>query len=392
MATIILIVIYIAFLGRGMPDSITGSAWTMMSAEFNVPDSYLSFITVTISLATAITSLFSARLIKKFGTYWVAGISLFLLALTILGYYLSQSFVLLCVLAVPLGCFAGVIDNALNDYMANHYKAMYLNIMHGVYGLGAALSPLLVSLALSKTGNWRGGYLLSFVVITVIAVIFCLSRRFWKKTDSAVEEQGEIKNYSLLSQAKDKRVWLVCACIFFTNAIEAVFSAYGNTYLVLGKGLSEIDAPKIIMCFCLCMGVGRMVSGFLTIKISNRIMLLGCALITLIPVVMIFFDMPVVLLYIIFGLVGFVNGPIYPSILYLTPENFGKEKSASIMGTEIAVAYTGFMLSQFVFSLLINSFSINAFPIFVIGLAVLMLVFVVLADINYRRGQTNVEE
>lgn len=388
MATIILIVIYVAFLGRGMPDFITGSAWTMMSAEFGVPDSYLSFITVTISLATAVTSLFSARLIKKFGTYCVAGISLFALALTIFGYYLSNSFILLCILAVPLGCFAGVIDNALNDYMANHYKAMYLNIMHGVYGFGAALSPLLISLALSKTGDWRVGYLMSFFVITAIALIFGLSKPFWGKRSSSsqTQEQTDIKTFSLKSQLRDKKVWLVCACVFFTNAIEAVFSAYGNTYLVSGKGLSEIDAPKIIMCFCLCMGLGRMFSGFLTIKLSNRMMLIGYSSLLVIPAVLLFFNVPVIILYILFGLLGFINGPIYPLILYLTPDNFGKDRSASIMGTEIAVAYTGFVVSQFLFSLLINWFSINAFPIFAIGLTILMFVFIFLADINHKKG------
>lgn len=386
MATIILIVIYAAFLGRGMPDSITGSAWTMMSTEFGVPDSYLSFITVTISLVTAITSLFSARLIKKFGTYWVAGVALFALALTLLGYYLSTSFILLCVLAVPLGCFAGVLDNSLNDYMANHYKAMYLNIMHGVYGLGAALSPLLISIALSNSGNWRGGYFLSFLVISAIAVIFCISKPFWKKNSTQTEEIAEIKTYPLTSQLKDKKVWLVCACVFFTNAIEAIFAVYGNTYLVSGTGISEIEAPKIIMCFCLCMGIGRMLSGFLTIKVSNRAILMGCASLLILPVLLLFFNMPIPVLYVVFGVIGFVNGPVYPSILYITPDNFGKDKSASIMGTEIAVAYTGFVVSQFLFSLLISWFSIEAFPILAFGLAALMFVFVFLADRNHKKS------
>ena len=56
MATLLLIVIYVAFLGRGMPDSITGVAWTMMFVEFNVPEETVSIITITISLSTALIS------------------------------------------------------------------------------------------------------------------------------------------------------------------------------------------------------------------------------------------------------------------------------------------------------------------------------------------------
>ena len=61
MATILLIVIYIAFIGLGIPDSLLGSAWPEIYKELDIPVSWASLISMLISGGTIISSLLSAR-------------------------------------------------------------------------------------------------------------------------------------------------------------------------------------------------------------------------------------------------------------------------------------------------------------------------------------------
>ena len=378
MATMLLIVIYIAFLGRGMPDSITGVAWTKMFVEFEVAEGSVSIVTVTISLSTAVISLFCARLIARFGTFKVALAAMVLLSLTLFGYFLAPSFIFVCLLALPLGIGAGLLDNALNDYMTAHYSAVYLNVMHGVYGIGAALSPLLVAFALERDGSWRSGYLFCFFAMLVITVIVAASYPLWRKSASSEAESGEAVHYPLTKQLGNRAVQLVLLCVFFGNAIEALFVAYGGTYLVGAAGIGEAVASKIIMVFCLGMGFGRMFAGFLSIKVACRKMMSIFAIALVLPAVVIFFNLPTFLLYVVFALIGFLSGPIYPLTIYIAPELFGKDRAHAVLGTQIAVAYSGFVISQMLMSFIVSTFSIAVFTILLAIFSAALLVFVLL--------------
>jgi len=54
-------------------------------------------------------------------------------ALALLGFALSHHFILLCVLAIPLGLGAGSVDAALNNYVANHYAAKHMSWLHSFW-------------------------------------------------------------------------------------------------------------------------------------------------------------------------------------------------------------------------------------------------------------------
>lgn len=58
MTTLLLLVIYIAFIGLGIPDSLFGTAWPAIYTEFDLPISFASFVTVIISCGTIVSSMF----------------------------------------------------------------------------------------------------------------------------------------------------------------------------------------------------------------------------------------------------------------------------------------------------------------------------------------------
>ena len=151
MYSLLLILIYIAFISLGLPDSLLGSGWPEIHADMNVPVSYMGIISMVISGGTIVSSLLSDKLIRKLGTRVVTVISVFLTAVALFGFSFSDRFWMLIVFAVPYGLGAGAIDAALNNYVALHYSSKHMSWLHCFWGVGTIVSPFVMSYALSTS-------------------------------------------------------------------------------------------------------------------------------------------------------------------------------------------------------------------------------------------------
>ena len=139
MATILLVFIYIFYIGLGIPDSLLGAAWPAIYGDLSIPISYASLVSVIISCGTVLSSLFSAHVIAKLGTPCVTVLSTSLTAIALLGFSFSQNFLWLCICAIPLGIGAGSIDTALNNYVVTILCKLIFSIVFTEWGLLSAL-------------------------------------------------------------------------------------------------------------------------------------------------------------------------------------------------------------------------------------------------------------
>ena len=370
----LLIVIYIAFIGLGVPDSLIGSAWPAIHTEMNVPVEAVSILTFIISGCTVLSSMFSAGILNKLGTAKVTAFSTAMTAAALFGFSVAPSFWFMIPLAVLLGLGAGAIDSGLNNYVALHCTASHMNFLHCFYGVGVTLSPYLMSQALSNVG-WRGGYRYAFYVQTVITILLIISLPLWKKTSSnqqTEEEKGV--NLTLLQMAKKREVRQVWIIMLTTHAIEYACGVWGSTYLVTEKGFETKHGALALTVYYAGMSIGRFVSGLLSEKISTwkRI---GIGVAVLAPAIAIMLlPLPGAVTVVGLFLVGWGNGAIYPNMIHLTPHNFGKEVSQSIMGSQIAFAYIGVMLAPPTVSLISGLFGIKVYPVLLAVLYVIMVI------------------
>lgn len=371
MTILLLIVIYIAFIGLGVPDSLIGSAWPAIYPEFGISVDSVSYVTLLISGCTVLSSMFSDRLLNRFGTAKVTVFSTAMTALALLGFSVSNRFVFLCLLAIPLGLGAGAIDSGLNNYIALHYSASHMNFLHCFYGVGVSASPYLMSLALAEN-TWREGYRSAFLVQISITAILLFSLPLWKKTSAKTQKtQEEVipQTLSLKQMWQMPEVRTVWVIMLATNAIEYACGTWGSTWLVESRGFTPEDAAFMITLYYAGMALGRFLSGVLANRIATwkRI---GIGIVGVLIAV-------AVLPFSAIGLflVGLGNGSIYPNLIHLTPVNFGESVSQSIMGSQIATAYLGVMLAPPLFGLVSNLLGIQVFPWFLIVLFVIMTVF-----------------
>lgn len=359
----LLVVIYIAFIGLGVPDSLIGSAWPAIHTELNIPVEAVSVLTFIISGCTVLSSMFSAGILNKFGTSKVTAFSTGMTALALLGFSVAPSFGVMIPIAVVLGLGAGAIDSGLNNYVALNFKASHMNFLHCFYGIGVTLSPYIMSQALGNSG-WRSGYRYAFYVQTVITILLLVSLPLWKKTsDKKTEKEEKGVNLSLLQMIKMSEVRIVWVIMLATNAIEYACGVWGSTYLVTERGFQAEYGALALTIYYAGMSVGRFVSGLLSNKIGTwkRI---GIGAFILAPAIVVML-LPLSGIFSVLGLflIGLGNGSIYPNMIHLTPYNFGKDVSQSIMGSQIAFAYIGVMLAPPIVSVISGLLGIKVYPI-----------------------------
>ena len=372
MATLLLIVIYIGFIGLGVPDSLFGAAWPAIYGEFQLPVSYHMFVSLTASVCTLLSSLFSSRVINRFGTAKVTAVSTAMTALTLLLASLSHNFIFLVLLAIPLGFGGGAIDAGLNNYVALHYNAKQMSFLHCFYGVGVTISPYLLSFALNGAGGWRGGYQWVALLQVGISAIVIFTLPLWKKVaeEPGMEEEKPVTLTipQLLKVKGLKPVWLM----FFTScSVEYLCNAWGATFLVEHKGLTRADAAGMVTLYFVGLALGRFLSGVLSGKLTpKKLVILGQAIL-LSAVALLFLPTPP---WVGLLLVGLGIGPIYPNLMHLTPGFFGRETSQSVMGSQMAAASLAFVLTPFIFAPLAQNIGLWLFPVYLAVMALLLAV------------------
>ena len=375
MLTLLLIIIYISFISLGLPDAILGSAWPIMHQNLNVPVSYAGVATMITSGGTIISSFFSEKLIRKFGTGKVTTFSVLLTALGLLGVYLSPSFIWICLLAIPLGIGAGSVDSALNNFVALHYKAIHMNWLHSFWGIGATTGPFIMSIFLLKENGWRLGYATIGSIQAILVVCLFLSLPLWKKfeTDNSEKvnnnESIKVSNLIKLPGAKPALVSFFCYC-----AVELTTGLWVSSYLVLINGFSAEKAAKWVSLYYLGITIGRFLAGFVSIKLNNKQMIrVGQAIcITGGILLSITYSSNIQLIGLI--CIGLGCAPIYPAMLHDTPNRFGKELSQGIMGIQMATAYVGSTFMPPLFGAISKIIGFEILPYFLLIGMILMLI------------------
>lgn len=378
MASLLLIVIYIAFISLGLPDSLLGAAWPVMYQEIGASVSWAGILSMIIAAGTIVSSLASDKLTRKLGTGMVTAISVCLTAIALFGFSVSHSFWALCLWAVPYGLGAGSVDAALNNFVALHYPSRHMSWLHCMWGIGSSIGPMLMGWAITGGYHWNGGYqIISLIQFLLTAMLF-VSLPLWKKVSAShlptngIHQQAS-SDVTLLWILKRKGVKEVLICFFCYCALETTAGMWATSYCTIYRGIPSEQAVRWASLFYLGITGGRFVSGFLTMKINDRNMIrLGQAVTAagLLSVML-----PLGNGFLFWGLlfIGCGCAPIYPSIIHETPANFGKNLSQLIIGVQMASAYLGTCVIPPVFGLLAQYITISIFPLFLLIFLVIMI-------------------
>ena len=382
MVNLLIVMIYIAFISLGLPDALLGAAWPIMQGELSVPVSYAGILSLIISTGTVISSLLSDRMTKWLGCGKVTAISVAITAVALFGFSCSDSYWILCLWAIPYGLGAGSVDTALNNYVALHYASRHMSWLHCMWGIGASVGPYIMGWALSGGMTWNAGYQYVALLQTMVVVLLILSLPAWKRPAASENVDAPKKALTLpqifgINGAKQVMLMFFCYC-----AIEQTAGLWAASYMVKKNGISAEDAASFASLFYIGITVGRLISGFVTMKLNDRQMIrLGMGILGFGIVVLL---LPMGMAATVAGLLllGLGCAPIYPCVIHSTPDYFGAENSQAVIGVQMASAYVGICLMPPLFGLIANHISVSLLPVY---LAVILVLMVAMHELLIKR-------
>ena len=417
MFSILLFMIYLAFISLGLPDALLGSAWPIIYQEFAVPVSYSGTVFMIISGGTILSSLKSETLNRRFGTGKITAFSVLLTAVALLGFSLSRNFFMLCLFAVPYGLGAGSVDAALNHYVALHYSSRHMSWLHCMWGLGASLGPYIMGFVLQRGEHWSRGYLvISLIQIFLTIALFC-SLPLWRKhaedetsaqapnstaEASAPDPKPDASHISNASHAYHiskesntsnvyedsniskkplslKEIFRIpgskesMASFYGYCALEQTVGLWAGSFMVLSLGMEEKLAASFVALFYFGITFGRFLSGFFTMKWRDEQMVLGGSAIVFLGICLLFTPWSKAMVLPALILIGLGCAPVYPSVIHSTPYNFGAEHSSALIGAQMAAAYVGTLLMPPLFGILGRAFGMGLFPYYSLFLLLFMI-------------------
>ncbi len=343
MATILLVIIYLAFISLGLPDSLLGAAWPVAHADLGASVSYAGLVSIFITVGTVVSSLLSVRVIRRFGTGPVTAVCVLLTASALMGVSYADRFIALCLLAVPLGLGGGAIDAALNNYVALHYKASHMSFLHSFWGVGATVGPLIISCYLTQGANWRGGYHTVSVIQFSLAALMFVSLPLWKRVPHVASESGLEEPIIVDNRTAIRARGALAAVLsfFFYCAGETTTGLWAATYFVGVRGVAAGVAARWGSFFFFGIMGGRMLSGLLAVRVREKTLLRWGISAAALGTLMLALPLPDPFPLAGLLLYGLGCAPVFPNLIHITPKRFGASHSQAIIGLQMAAAYMG---------------------------------------------------
>lgn len=379
--SLLLAVIYLAFISLGLPDAILGAAWPTMSRSIGAPVSWAGGIAMVISGGTIVSALFSERLTTRFGAGKVTAVSVCLTVMALLGFSYAPNYWALIGLAIPYGLGAGCVDAALNNYVAVHYESRHMSWLHCMWGIGASFGPYIMGFALARGYGWQTGYQYIAGLQIILMIILFVSLPLWKSTrvqsdapeasNALITKRSHtIRGILRFAGVKDMLIMFFCYCAF-----EQTAGLWASTYLVSHAQLPKEVAAWWASLFFVGITVGRFLSGFMTMSWSDAMMIRIGQMVILLGLIVLLLPIACHIgLMVGLIIIGLGCAPIYPCVIHVTPRYFGADKSQAIVGLQMASAYVGSMLMPSVFGVIGQYVSLSLLPLFLIILLIIMFV------------------
>ena len=373
---LLLVVIYMSFISLGLPDSMLGAAWPMIYPTIGADVSMAGFISMTACIGTVISSLSFSKIARHFSTRAITSVSIFVTSLALFLISKATSIYMMLPISLLLGLGGGCVDSALNNYVSLHYSTGAMSFLHGFWGVGTTIGPILLGILIPLGYTWRTGYVSLSAIQGVILILSLLAFPLWKLKEKENQKEGISEDNTKVVSTKEaiKRNGAVYALLgFFAYcALENTIMVWNATYMVSG-GLLEFKAASFSSLFFWGMTIGRIMTGFVADKYGDAFMnrVGGVVLILAIiltPIV------PVEFFWIVLLLLGLGCAPFYPMMMHQTPRLYGVDASPSLIGLQMASAYVGSTLAPPVFGFISKYLGIWIFPLYIF-LFFILLVF-----------------
>jgi fucose permease len=378
----VLMLIYVAFSLVGLPAGLLGVAWPTMRASFAQPLDALGLLLIASTTGYSLASFLIARLINRFGIAAMLIVSSLLSAAAFLGYPLASAWGLVMAIGALSGFGGGILDTGLNTYMAAEYKESEMQWMHAFFGVGATLSPLIMTASLSVFSSWRPGYVLVAILMLLMGGVIWLTYPAWKaprQIGETAPRGGEggpgLMDYqtSVWQSLLRPQTWLGILLFLLNNGAALTLGNWTYTLFTEGRGISPTIAGIWAGGFWATFTLGRILGGLYAHRVQLNTLMYSAMGLALAGAVLFWWNpLPLVGVAGVF-IVGFALAPIAPGLVSSTSRRVGERHAANAIGIQMSASGIGGALLPALTGFLAQRASLEAIPVMLIACLVGLL-------------------
>jgi len=346
----------------GIPDSIFGVAWPAMHVDFGLPVGYAGIVIAIISVLAGISSIAQVPLARHLSTGTITYISCVLTAVGLIGYSFCQNLATLVIYSIPLGLGAGGVDTTMSNYVSKYHSARYMNYLYGFAGIGSTIGPLMYSLSLKSGYTWRFTSGVIGAIQLLLAVILVIYRSKWRSGDADtpdnVQVQQKIGVFDLSS-------YLRIVLFFILTGAEVALGLWASSALIEIKGVTDEVAAIALSMYFASVTLSRFVSGYLTTKLGNKMIIRGGLILALAGTLLIIIFDFWVLTILGFMALGFGHSPIYPCLMHDTHRIYEESYANRIVSYQIGASLFGSIVVPSIMGLFMERLGLSYFFIYI---------------------------
>jgi fucose permease len=369
------ILAFLAFVSLGLPDTLLGVAWPSIRDSFGRHTSDLGLMLGSGALGYLASSFLGGEILRRHGMARLLIGSTVLVGVALAGIALSPFWPALIVLSFVSGLSAGAIDAGINTFAAARFSPRVVNWLHACWGIGASVSPLLMTAVIQGGRSWRVGYAAIAGFMVIMFLLFVRSRDLWR-VDAAEADQatGGAARSATIGEALRQPVVLAQMLFYFVYAgVEVGAGVWLYTLLREGRGEAHAIAGTVVGGYWAALTVGRIVFGQVAAHLSHLAVIRTGLIGSVIAIVLIWLPLPRGLGFAGILLLGFMLAPIFPTVISDTPLRVGAYFAPQAIGFQVSGAAVGIATLPGVIGLIAQRSGIGVLPICLLALAIALL-------------------
>ena len=261
------------------------------------------------------------------------------------------------------GVLFGFLDSLASSTMVDLYpekSSLYMNLLHGIYGLGGLMGPVILRQFGFMGYAWNKILFLTGMIALAASAVYILATFATRnlKVSNTMEEKITTKHVVAFMKTRKKRILFFCA--LFYGAHQIGITVWMTRYISDYLSMPELGSLALSV-FWVCVAVSRLV--FPRFGLDSRKAILGGHLISGLAILVGVLSQNGMVMFLCTGISGLAEGMILPLTLDIGCHwEIGHTSFGSSM--VLLAHYIGFIVTPIIIGSLISAFNISTGMIF----------------------------
>ncbi|KAF2184539.1 putative MFS transporter [Zopfia rhizophila CBS 207.26] len=365
-----LVAVFITFFNLGANDASYG-----LETYYHLNYTVVSLIFLSPFAGYFFAAASSDKVHMQFGQRGVAIIGPLCRLASYITFSLHPPWPVVVVILIFNGYGNGILDAGWNAWVGNMIGAnQLLGIMHGFYGLGAVVSPLIATAMITKAAlQWYT----FFYVMCGLGVLELVSGTwaFWEETGAAFRRRNTNENGQgrLRAALKHKVTWICSLFLLLYVGCEVSIAGWIVTFMIRIRKGEPFASGITATGFWLGITLGRVSLGFLTPKLGERLSV-SFYLVIGVGLELLFWLVPnFIVSAIAVAFLGFFLGPMFPASIIAATKLLPQHMHVAAIGFCSAVGGGGAAIVPFAVGAIAQVRGVETLEPIVLALLVLLL-------------------